>query len=62
MPVKDLLGTHMTCCALGPINVYPGAEAPEGYLYSPRCCYCLGPGLQGPSPALLQWGFSLDGP
>lgn len=27
--VKDPLGAHVTCCALSPTNVYPGAEAPR---------------------------------
>lgn len=27
--VRDPLGAHVTCCALSPTNVYPGAEAPR---------------------------------
>lgn len=29
LQVKDPLGAHMICCVPSPINVYPGAEAPE---------------------------------
>lgn len=32
--VKDLLGAHMTRCALSPINVYP-ERGPQGYRQSP---------------------------
>lgn len=35
LQVEDVLGAHMTCRALSPINVYPGAEAPEGHHRSP---------------------------
>lgn len=43
LQVKDLLGAHMTCCVPSPINVYPGAEAPEGYHCSPSTCLVQAP-------------------
>ena len=63
LPVKDLLGAHMTCCVLSPINVYPGVEAPEGYLSQPQvpalstlhCCPVAG--ALGPQPSPLRVGF-----
>lgn len=41
----------MTCCALSPINVYPGAEAPRGTHHSPRHLPHPGPSVtRGQAP------------